>query len=176
MTTELIGTKSFLGKYGPYLLFGAGLYSLPPGRARNLYLATAALIIGGFFVMDFHEPDGENHWLNASPTVWSWLLWAGGAYTAVSLVATVVRFRRAQRTAAVWPVAAEEAPQAPVAPAPLPDTFVEDMAVPEPPFTATVTTVPKLWIPEPQRRVRRGGTTLSGIPIKDRRAVDPRNL
>lgn len=35
----------------------------------------------------------------------------------------------------------------------------------------------KLWLPtSPTRRVRRGGETLSGVPIKDRRSVDPRTL
>jgi hypothetical protein len=50
---------------------------------------------------------------------------------------------------------------------------VQDTPAPAPAPTSTS----KLWLPSsPERRVRRGGTTLSGTPIKDRRSVNPETL
>lgn len=50
---------------------------------------------------------------------------------------------------------------------------LDSMIAPEP---APAPAPTSLWLPPTQRRVRRGGTTLSGTPIRDRRIVDPRTL
>jgi hypothetical protein len=94
----LFGTRTFAGRWGPYILFAAGYYVLPPGRPRNLYLSSALAIIGGFFVLDFHETQPEEPtWLNASPTIWSYLLWALGAWLTFSLIVEVRSLLRLAR-------------------------------------------------------------------------------
>jgi hypothetical protein len=110
-------------------------------------------------------------------TIWSAILLPISAYFWVMFWVRMGRHNRAARAARrqqqyfVEPVEEQAAAAPRPAPAPRPAT-----APPVRADTQSTVSKTKLWVPQPQRRVRRGGTTLSGIPIKDRRTVDPRSL
>lgn len=174
-------------KYWPAAVFLFGWYILPTGRARNLYCMAFAAYFIGLAVMNFDTSPGhgaKQPWEVMTPSVWSLLLWVFGIFCHYLMFSEVRAHRRAQRTAAVAPVAAPSAPVTPVPQprpvAPAPATRAPDPkpAAPTPSRLHMATqTASGLHIPShTRRRVRRGGQTLSGTPIKDRRTVDPRSL
>jgi len=148
----------------------AGLYSLPTSRARNLYAASWFAIVGGILTIHTDYSPGyasRGWWNNYTPTVWSYLLWGIGIWCIVAMWTDVAQFRRAQRAAAQAPVAAR------------PVVAVQPIAATPVPTPAPAPHVSKLIIPSfpgQGRQVLRRSETLSGIPIKDRRSVDPRTL
>jgi hypothetical protein len=107
----------------------------------------------------------------SNPTIWSYLLWAFSAWCIWQLFAMIRNYHRAQAVAVVVEEIAEIAeaehvvsPPATPPPAPHRKTVVAKSGV----------TDSGLIIPShTQRRVRRGGETLSGVPITDRRARGP---
>lgn len=175
------------GGIWPVAGFLLGWWLMPTGRARNLYCYSFFAIIGGLLVMDFDTSPGHGSkqpWEVMTPTIWSWLLWAFGTFCLVLLIGEIRAARRARRTAAVEPVELQEAPEAPAA---QPTAAVPATAAPAPApkrptptrnrLIMASTTDSGLHLPSyTRRRVRRGGQTLSGTPIKDRRTVDPRSL
>lgn len=169
--------------YGSFLL---AVWKQPTARARNLLVGTWASTIGGFFLMDFANPvetgEAPTGWLpNATATVWSWLLWFAAATMFILWVREIQLCRQAARLQAQAQNLAHAATvehvhpterQEPAEPAPAaPETRTGVARAPSP--------TTELWLPSDHvrtRRVRRGGETLTGTPIKDRRTVDPRTL
>lgn len=173
----------------------AGWYVLPSGRARNLYMYTWAATIGGFATMYIGHADDPNRVDHpfGQVNVWSILVWAFALFCLVSLVREVRSAKRAiaageaehpallVRKAKAW---ANNDPKpveivGPLAEASPANVNAVQVVVTQPaaaPAPAPETMVSKLWIPEPSRRVMRGGETLGGTKFTDRRANDPRNI
>jgi hypothetical protein len=115
------------------------------------------------------------YWETWKPTLLTWpaaALWLYCVYRFFAASNDARRRRRAGevvRSDVVEWVSERVAPSPP--PAPVPVAVVQQQA-PEP-----ADDQPRLIIPtSPNRRVRRGGETLSGVPVRDRRVVDPRSL
>lgn len=201
MTTPLVGTKTAAGRWGPAIMFTLGYFMLPPGKARQHYVWATLGLIGGFLLLgqrfdkDGLPPVGMEWWEVYYITPWSVMAWLFGLYNAYRLI-VMIRYFRAERRAAAeryyfdGDAAFEDDPEPSPGPAPVMRTVVEAGATERPQTAveryeplveraeeARATVRSGLILPShTERRVRRGGATLSGVPIKDRRATDPRTL
>jgi hypothetical protein len=138
------------------------------------------------------SPEVLQYWETWKPTIYTWpaaALWLYCAYRFFAAGADVRRRRRAgevvRSDAVQWMVDRVPAPgvhQPPVAPnagtAPAP---APPVAVPPPvvvqPEPQPGPDAPTLIIPRPSnRRVHRSSETASGVPMRDRRVVDPQSL
>jgi hypothetical protein len=167
--------SSGLSKAWPPVVFLAGWYVLPSGRARNLYTLSWLGFVGGALTMSMYTGEGHAQrpfYENWTPTVWSYLLWILGVVCLVRMFIDISRSKRGGAPAQQSTVGTVEAP---TAPAPVETAAPRELAtVARAPAEASP--VSKLWLPEPSRKVRRGGETLSGTPFNDRRASDRRNI
>jgi hypothetical protein len=167
--------RSAFSKAWPPVVFLAGWYVLPSGRARNLYALAWFGFVGGLLTM--HMYTGEGHaqrpfYENWTPSIWSYLLWILGVVCLVRMFSDISRAKRGVATAQQITV---ETVEPPTAPEPVEPTAPRERAVVAR-APAEAAPVSKLWLPEPSRKVRRGGETLSGTPFNDRRASDRRNI
>jgi hypothetical protein len=95
----LFGTRTFAGRWGPYILFAVGYYVLPPGRPRRIYAWTAVFTIAAIVTTDLDGWDyvampgteGAELWLHGwkafigVPTIWTWLFAPAAIYCWVQL-------------------------------------------------------------------------------------------
>jgi len=176
---------SMLKKYGHIALFTFGWFMLPPA-ARKYYTWTFITCILGFFTLGQETPEEfatQPEWYEVYYlTPWSVALWVVSAYLFVRMWQVAYRTTRTQQTLReVVAIRDAEVQVDSVAVASLPETVVEPEPAPAKPKRRTTVfeheTESGIIVPShTKRRVRRGGETLSGTPIKDRRPVDPRTL
>jgi hypothetical protein len=171
------------------LMFVGGAFFVPKGRAQLWYALIIPLFIAGcHFLRDGgRTPASESSWWwygEFHQTPLSLFFFGLSILCFFLLNAEVNRHKRARYYAAVA-AAQLDADAAWIAQEPrtlVPATVTRrNDVVPAESHTAPPTPAPaatsKLWLPSsPERRVRRGGTTLSGTPIKDRRSVNPETL
>jgi type II secretory pathway pseudopilin PulG len=183
-------------------LFVGGAYCVPKGRARWYYALVIPLFIAGcHFLRDGgRTPASESSWWwygEFHQTLLSLFFFGLSILSFLMLALSTstfgqawrnVKAREAQEAALAAQMAADVAWLAQEPRSLVPVTVkpsnavvvsdrrtapVQDTPAPAPAPTSTS----KLWLPSsPERRVRRGGTTLSGTPIKDRRSVNPETL
>ena len=182
---DSVPEPSLAYKYGPIILFGLGAFMLPTKWARLLYALIIPLFIAGcHFLRDGgRTPASESSW---------W--WYGEFHQTplslfffgLSILCVYALNRELNRVKRVLRAQAQHDAQMAANTAWIyeePRTVVEATSRSHndvdrsQSHTAPPTSTSLLWVPSgTERRVRRGGTTLSGTPIKDRRSVNPETL
>jgi hypothetical protein len=127
------------------------------------WVAPMVIFAAGWYVLP--KGDARGYY------IWSYLLWAFSAWCIWQLFAMIRNYHRAQAVAVVVEEIAEisEAEHVVSPPATPPPAPHRKTVVVKPGVTDSGLIIPS----HTQRRVRHGGGTLSGVPIKDRRATDP---
>lgn len=193
----LTGQQSFIGKYGSALIWYGAWLSMPSPKARGHYIkATLWTLAGAFLLFATMAPHDQGSTTRLTPPQtpyferfdWRWplLCWA---VAVLQLVLCIREGRRAKRAHAQWKAeqyAAHAAVEQYAEVAWEQDVLDIEKPAPAPPPEPTPVVVvpepvdrPELIIPSfpgSDSRVRRGGTTRSGVPIKDRRSRDPRTI
>jgi hypothetical protein len=164
------------------LLFAGGALCVPKGRAQLWYALIIPLFIAGcHFLRDGgRTPASESSWWwygEFHQTPLSLFFFGLSILCFFLLNAEVNRHKRARYYAAVDAAQmAADAAWIDQGGRTIVEATVRSHNDVEPSESHTAP-LPTLWLPSsPERRVRRGGTTLGGTPIKDRRAVNPETL
>jgi len=164
------------------LMYGAGALYVPKGRAQLWYALVVPLFIAGCHLLrdGGRTPASESSWWwygEFHQTPLSLFFFALSIASVFLLNAEVNRHKRARYYAAAA-AAQLDADTAWIAQGgrTVVEATVRSHNDVEPSQGHTAP-LPTLWLPSsPERRVRRGGTTLNGTPIKDRRSVNPETL
>jgi hypothetical protein len=178
---DSVPERSPVFKYGPIILFGLGAFMLPTKWARLLYALVIPLFIAGcYFLRDGgRTPASESSWwwygeFHQTP--------ASYFFYGLSILCVYALNREMNRVKRVLRAQAQHDAQMAANTAWIyeePRTVVEATSRSHNDVDRSqghTAPLPALWLPSPERRVRRGGTTLSGTPIKDRRSVNPETL
>lgn len=195
MTNTNFGARSAASRAAPLVLFTLGYLNMPTFWARRLYVTTWWLLILGILALGFtQDPPGLDgargiglterlNWFPLPAIFFGLATWA-----VVSLVQELRTCKRSARAAVqqryddernivsealAAVAAAEEAIEQFLAIEPEPEPE------PRPRIPAPAPATSKIIIPSyigAGKRVRRGGVTLGGTKINDRRGRDPRDL
>lgn len=167
------GDRGLLGRWFAPVVFYATAFILPV-QARRAFMVSFACTILGFATLTQHK-DGDGLFeANASLTEMYGFNAINLAFWAVAVIALVRMISANHRHG---PQRRQQLRESFARHSPSPAPPVAQIEAQRPVSPAAPAAVSRLILPtSPQRRVRRGGTTLSGIPIKDRRTVDPRSL
>jgi hypothetical protein len=172
MTNTNFGARSAVGRAAPLVLFTLGYLNMPTFWARRLYVTTWWLSILGILALGFtQDPPGLDgarviglterlNWFPLPAIFFGLAAWA--------VVSLVRELRRSKYEYAVRTLVNEEFDEQKSEAAPAPA-----------PASAPVPATSKLIIPSyigAGKRVRRGGVTLGGTKINDRRGRDPRDI
>ena len=194
MTNTNFGARSAASRAAPLVLFTLGYLNMPTFWARRLYVTTWWLSILGILALGFtQDAPGNNGFREPLTERLNWfplpaIFFGLATWAVVSLVQELRRSKRSARAAVqqryedernivsealAAVAAAEEAIEQFLAIEPEPEPE------PRPRIPASPPAISKLIIPSyigAGKRVRRGGVTLGGTKINDRRGRDPRDI